>query len=74
MAVKCLLFALCAFVFLCLRTHLPPSAFHCVCLHAFMHVSVFIDIANGFSAGPKFVCSVTQYGSWFIRQAFRIEA
>lgn len=45
-----------------------------VSVHALMRVSVFIDIANGFSAGPKFVCSVTQYGSWFIRQAFRIEA
>lgn len=39
-----------------------------------MRVSLFIDIANGFSAGQKFVCSVTQYGSRFIRQAFRIEA
>lgn len=46
----------------------------CARAHAFTRVSVFIDIANGFSAGPKFVCSVTQYGSPFIRQAFRIEA
>lgn len=46
----------------------------CVLIHAFMHVCRFINIANGFSAGPKFVCSVTEYGSRFIRQVFRIEA
>ncbi len=46
----------------------------CARVHVFMRVSVFIDIANGFSAGPNLVCSVTQYGSCFIRQAFRIEA
>lgn len=43
-------------------------------VRAFMHVSVFIDRANGFSAAPKFVCSVTRYGRRFIRQVSRIEA
>lgn len=43
-------------------------------VRAFMHASVFIDTANGFSAAPKFVCSVTRCGRRFIRQVSRIEA
>lgn len=38
----------------------------CLCL--------FIDRANGLSAGSKFICSATQYGSQFIKPAFRMEA
>lgn len=43
-------------------------------VRAFMHVSLFINTANGFSAAPKFVCSVTRYSRRFIRQVSRIEA
>lgn len=64
----------CFSICVCKNVSVSPSAFHCVYLSAFMRAPVFIDTANGFSAGSKFVCPVTQHGSQFIRQAFRIEA
>ena len=62
------------FAFVCKSVSTSICVSLWVCIRAFMRASVFIDIANGFSAGPKFVCSVTQYCSRFIRQAFGIEA
>lgn len=49
-------------VFLCT----PPCMHSCRC--------VFINRANGFSAAPPFVCSVTQPGSRFIKRVFRADA
>lgn len=36
-------------------------------VRALTHVSVFIDAANGFSAAPEFVCSVSRYGCRFYK-------
>lgn len=60
----------CACLHMCAITRASTPAFHCTrsCM------CVFINIANGFSAGPTFVCSVTRPGSRFIRRAFRAEA
>lgn len=60
----------CARLRMCAITRASTPAFHCTrsCM------CVFINIANGFSAGATFVCSVTQPGSRFIRRVFRAEA
>lgn len=55
---------------MCAITRASTPAFDCTrsCM------CVFINRANGFSAGPTFVCSVTQPGSRFMRQVFGAEA
>lgn len=55
---------------MCAITRASTPAFDCTrsCM------CVFINTANGFSAGPSFVCSVTQPGSRFMRRVFRAEA
>ena len=54
----------------CAITRASAPAFQCT--HSGM--CVFINIANGFCAGPTFVCSVTQPASRLIRQVLRAEA
>lgn len=54
---------------MCAITRASAPVFHCT--HSCTRV--FINTANGLSAGATFVCSVTQPGSRFIRRVFRAE-